>query len=104
MLPHTGITSHFVSLEERLRNELFFRPTDEAVKSWENFEAKLFPYGWERRMKVRDLFTREYYHPERDLELILPGEFRELSVTNLLEICVYSKAAFEVREVLVRGS
>ncbi|KAL2642091.1 hypothetical protein R1flu_009678 [Riccia fluitans] len=94
----------YVSFRERLRNVLFFRPTDEAVKSWDSFEAKLFPYGWGRRIKVRDLFTREYYHPGRDLELILPGEFRALSTINLLEICVYSKSAFEVREVLVRCS
>ncbi|BBN01698.1 hypothetical protein MPTK1_2g09580 [Marchantia polymorpha subsp. ruderalis] len=91
-----------LSFRDRLRNVLFYRATNEAVKSWDSFESKLFPFGWQRSVKTLDHFKRVYWLPETNLQLVLPGEFKELTSIHMLEICVSSHTAFEVREVLER--
>ncbi|OAE24645.1 hypothetical protein AXG93_598s1040 [Marchantia polymorpha subsp. ruderalis] len=55
-----------------------------------------------RSVKTLDHFKRVYWLPETNLQLVLPGEFKELTSIHMLEICVSSHTAFEVREVLER--
>jgi len=76
---------------------LVHKATNTTMTSYEQLENKLYSHGWYPYARNEEM--RQYHRGDHSVDLItLPAYFSDLRTTDMYDVVVKTRSAFEVRD------